>query len=380
MRGVSKITLELEQNIISLYQTGHTITDIYDKINKVIGVTAIIDVLRRNGIETRRHRKDTDKVTVYNISQNKLIYTEQVICMYQAGLSMKKISNELPLNVSDIFNILHLNNIETRSRGGKTKVKDEDIIREYKAGKSSSEIGKMFNMTEFGIIYRLKSCNVHRDNIYYNLGLVRDYWNIIDTYDKAYFLGLLLTDGNITDTCIKLTLKSSDRDILEVFRKYTKNENPVKDIVRERENQKLTYESSFYLRCREWVNDLSKYGMVENKTFTIKFLTFDDDYIMSNFIRGMIDGDGHVTKDGRIGFCGTLDVVNGLQYFFHKRLNTAVHNLKLYTSITHITYGYKDSLVIGEYIYKHKHDCYLERKFKRFNILKNKYENTEINL
>lgn len=384
MTRVTKITDELEQEVISLYQSGLSSSMICDKINKVIGVTAILSILRKNNIETRRCRKDTDKVNwVRMLKPDKLAYTEQVIEMYKSGLSMKKIAETIPnFNANDVFNILHLNNIETRSRGGKKKVTDEDIIELYNSGKSSSEIGKNLNMTGFAIISRLKNCNVSRDNIYHNIDLIRNYWSVIDSYDKAYFLGFLLTDGNVIGTAIRISLKSKDREILEVFKKYTNNDNPVKDIVRKRTNfkEKYYYESIFSLRCKEWVSDLSKYGMTENKTFTIKFIDFEDDYIMSNFIRGLIDGDGFATQDGRLGFCGTLDMVNDFQKFLHKRLGTTLHNLKLYTTITHITYGRKDSLLIGKYIYEHKHDCYLKRKYERFELLYNKYANTEINL
>ena len=54
--------------------------------------------------------------------------------------------------------------------------------------------------------------------------LKEDFFSTIDTEEKAYFLGLILTDGCIytkSDTCeslVALTLKDTDKYILEKFK------------------------------------------------------------------------------------------------------------------------------------------------------------------
>ena len=54
------------------------------------------------------------------------------------------------------------------------------------------------------------------------------YFEVIDTSDKAYFLGLLAADGNISPrlTAVRIALKETDSGILEQFRKFLGGEAP----------------------------------------------------------------------------------------------------------------------------------------------------------
>ena len=45
----------------------------------------------------------------------------------------------------------------------------------------------------------------------------RQYFNNIDTEDKAYWLGFLLADGNNTEATLRIRLKAADREHLEKF-------------------------------------------------------------------------------------------------------------------------------------------------------------------
>lgn len=61
----------------------------------------------------------------------------------------------------------------------------------------------------------------------------RDYFERIDSKDKAYFLGLLYADGcnSISTTqrhcTIILNLQEKDKDILNVFNKYINSNKPL---------------------------------------------------------------------------------------------------------------------------------------------------------
>lgn len=53
--------------------------------------------------------------------------------------------------------------------------------------------------------------------------LKEDYFDLIDTEEKAYFLGLLMTDGNVFEQkkrskMISLTLKKEDAYMVQAFR------------------------------------------------------------------------------------------------------------------------------------------------------------------
>lgn len=293
-----------------------------------------------------------------------------IIKKYKDGLSMSKISNITNIPTTTIFNILKRNNIKTRTKGGIDKLNDDEIITLYKNGMSSTKIAEKYNVGVHSITLILEKNNIKRDNIYHNLNLKEDYWENIDSYDKAYFLGMLLTDGNISGNNIKLQLSYIDEYILKIFAEKTNNENIIK-------KDKRGF-SSFQVKRRKWVNDLSKYYVIPNKTFTIKLPILNDD-MMPHLIRGLIDGDGWISKGRVIGFCGNEEMVTNVRDFLVNKLK--VKNNKVYKSknknLFSISWASKNDFEkICEYIYKDKQDCFLERKYNKYITLI--HGNTEV--
>lgn len=123
-----------------------------------------------------------------------------------------------------------------------------------------------------------------------NVNLLEDYFETIDTNEKAYWLGWLITDGCIYDTCISISLQARDKHILEEFEKDLHLTDCIKPF-----NGKY-YRFEFW--SKKMVNDLAKYGIVRNKTFTVDLPKLDDD-LMPSLLRGCLDGDGSVmTSNG----------------------------------------------------------------------------------
>lgn len=127
-----------------------------------------------------------------------------------------------------------------------------------------------------------------------NSNLKEDYFETIDTPTKAYLLGLIFTDGSVTEekerqNQLRLELKASDVDLLEKYR----TELGI--------TSKLTYskrgKSESFLstvRSDKIVKDLNKYGIVKNKTYVTKHLPEISPLFEKDFLRGLIDGDGSI--------------------------------------------------------------------------------------
>ena len=278
-----------------------------------------------------------------------------IIKLYQEGLSMAKIGKKYGLCAATILAILRRNNIEIRTKGGIYALNEQNIIEDYKSGKSSTEIAKMFNVNVHTITNILEKNGVERNNIYHNLDLIDDYWETIDSYDKAYFLGFMITDGNITGNNVCLQLSSKDKHIIETFKRVTKNSNKIHE-----DKRNLV---SFYVKRKKWVNDLSKYGVIPNKTSKV-YLPILNEEMMSHLLRGMIDGDGWISaKTGSLGFCGNERTVSQVRDYLVNKVKIIKQGKNLYM----INWASKkDVKAIGEYLYKDKNDCYLTRKFNNF--------------
>ena len=139
-----------------------------------------------------------------------------------------------------------------------------------------------------------------------------NYFEIIDAEDKAYFLGLIYSDGcllnNQDDYRYKVTLKlhNKDKDILEKFIKCVNGEMDLWF-----HGQRKMCEVS--LSGKKIVNDLQDKGVYSNKTFILKYPELDKD-LERHFLRGYFDGDGciRINTDKRDGSKrGDLRIVGG---------------------------------------------------------------------
>lgn len=289
----------------------------------------------------------------------------EIIELYNSGKSMKQIGDIYGTSAATIMRILHKNSVPVRTKGGIYALPESEIIEMYKAGTSGSIIAEKFNVTFNTIQLVLKKHGIKMDNRYHNLTLNRHYWETIDSYDKAYFLGFMITDGNVRETLVRLELKSDDIEILETFCQKTGNSNKVKIYYREDKKS-----STALFNCKDpiWVKDLAQYGVVPRKTSTAYLPILEPD-LMPHLIRGMIDGDGCVCyKSHYIQFCGNQETVAQFRDFLVDTLG--VYNVKIRQTEPHLWScqwsGIDDVRKIGNYIYKDKKDCYLKRKFDNF--------------
>lgn len=317
----------------------------------------ILNVLRRNNIPRRPNGKILDSVE------------DEIVCLYDDGNACHAIAERTGLNVATVFNVLKRKGVTLRTKGGIEELPTEELVKVYQSGISITTLAVQFNVTDRTICNYLEAAGVPRDNIYHNLGLRRDYFAQIDTYDKAYFLGLIFTDGNVgkNNNNLAITLNDQDSEILETFREKICNENPLKFTLRT-DKEKPTREVEFHCKSADIKADLSKYGIVPQKTYTAKPPVFQEP-MQHHFIRGLIDGDGWISeKAHQLGFCGNEYAVTYVHDLFVDQLG--VYNTKILHTGKHlwqVTWASrKDIKKIGEYMYEDKGDCYLKRKYEKY--------------
>lgn len=300
---------------------------------------------------------------------------QEIIKLYQSGLSMAKTGALFNVSSATVMAILNRNNIPKRTKGGIYQISEEEVITRYQQGESCQSIADSFNVAFHTISNILEKNNIARNNKYKNLNLDENYFENIDRIDKAYFLGFMLTDGNISlkENVIRLALSSKDEEILNIFKEKTGNENKICVREDEKHNERI-----FQLRSKKWKDDLSKYGVVPQKT-AISEMPIIQKNMMPHLIRGMIDGDGWISAASHhIGFCGNEKTVTQLKNYLVETLN--VYNVKVIhpsENLWQVSWAsIKDIIKIGNYIYQDKNDCYLKRKYN--NFLQIIHDNTEV--
>lgn len=293
---------------------------------------------------------------------------QKVIQSYLEGNSCKTIGNQLGLNSVTIFNILKRNNIQTRTNGGIYKLPVDDIIKDYKNGIRIQDISIKYNVNPKTIYNYLESANEDRNYIYINKSLKRDYFSTIDSYDKAYFLGFMISDGCVLDNnSISMTLRIEDAHILRIFNKKISNENPLYF------NGNRPNLITMHFKSKQIKNDLSKYGVVPRKSLTT-YMPILSDKLMPHLIRGLFDGNGWITSSSysSIGYCaGNERIVTEFKDWLVNKLS--VYNVKIMhtnENVYQCSWGSRNDIIkIGNYMYLDKKDCFLRRKYNKFMII-----------
>ena len=144
-----------------------------------------------------------------------------------------------------------------------------------------STIKKVFNRN--GIIKNNATLKNH--NLKY------DFFSELNTEEKAYFLGLLFTDGSIRNNNIRLQLKKSDEYMVKRFRDAMSS-----DVILQEDKRKGKECIGVEIRNPQAVKDLEKYGIIPNKTYSLDNIHIDliPEKLRPHYIRGLIDGDGSI--------------------------------------------------------------------------------------
>lgn len=128
------------------------------------------------------------------------------------------------------------------------------------------------------------------------------YFNIVDSYAKAYILGFIAADGALvktrSSTTLTITLKYEDKEILEFIKSEIGSQASLKEIKKPSnfDNTKMLHHIRYTNSNKELIKGIMKWGITENKSLVmpniIKNIPYD---FRGAFIIGYFDGDGSVT-------------------------------------------------------------------------------------
>ena len=191
----------------------------------------------------------------------------------------------------------------------------KEMITLYKNGTSLKEISKKFHITEKDLSKEFRKRNVHIRTISESkrkYSLNENYFDKIDTQNKAYLLGWLWSDGHncIQNRAIIINLQEQDKYILDLFNKELDSDRPIYFVKRSKDtdyNRKDQYR--LQIVNKHLSQTLLNLGMNHDKGLTAKFPISLSDDMIPHFIRGVFDGDGYISKnskDCRMNITGTI--------------------------------------------------------------------------
>jgi len=154
---------------------------------------------------------------------------------------------------------------------------------------------------------------------------IDNYFQQIDTEDKAYFLGFFYADGytsiKTSENGFQINLQEQDRVILEQFSLYAHSTYPIRI-------SDVKYQNGTSKQCRlsiynrAFVNSLISQGCVPGKINRV-FPNLQDT-LVRHFLRGYFDADGtfstsHIERHNpvpNIGYCGNISFMEQVLQVF----------------------------------------------------------------
>jgi hypothetical protein len=238
----------------------------------------------------------------------------EVVERYKNGESSKSIAQDVGTGADVVLRVVKKAGIIVKSGVLKRKFSEEivnEMKRLYEGGMSQKEIAVRYSISQQGVGKMLEREDVvARMTKAWNT-LDESYFNVIDSEEKAYWLGFLTADGNLgKDNAIRLELKNGDAVHVVRFARAIKFFGKISQ--RADDGAVLLQPKSVVM-----IDALKKHGLnVSTKSFDAEPADVCDT-LKRHYWRGVVDGDGWITKElDSIGLCGTQKMCQGLKDFF----------------------------------------------------------------
>lgn len=300
-----------------------------------------------------------------------------IIKRFLSGETIRHIADDYNVKYISIYRIVKKFKEPRFSYHSFSMEAKNDIKSMYLSGYSTVKIAKKYNTSHKTIARVLDEYEIKRiGNGRRKYKLDEHYFDVIDTPNKAYILGLLYADGSNgkSKSTITISLQEEDVDLLERIRTELKSEKPLEyldysnkhDFGYHYKNQyRLLFFSAHMCRTLEAI------GMVPNKSLVLTFPDIDPT-LHSHFIRGYFDGDGCFCKSlskGIISFTSTHTFCKSIQDIFIENLGISggIYDASCHNGCTAAfsISGNRQVKKILDWLYNDA-DIYLERKYYKY--------------
>lgn len=297
----------------------------------------------------------------------------QIIADFKAGIDRKIICTKYGLAAKTLSTHLAKQGL-VRERGFLAK-NSAEIVELYEKGESMYRIADLYATDASAIWHVLKKAGVagRSQTITSRRYICNEhFFDVIDTEEKAYLLGMLYADGynNEKRNAITLSLKESDVELMYRLNRLVFTEKLLY-------RHKLTShpQFKFVIHSKHMSAQLARLGCWQAKGQTLQYPTWIDRELEHHFIRGCFDGDGSVfmNKANRqmgVNLVMSNDFCVALSRVIERELSFRCDiDLNTYEGVAKLRFksNYKVRQ-FATYIYKGA-TLYLERKKERFDIL-----------
>jgi len=256
----------------------------------------------------------------------------------------------------------------------KEKLTQEKLEKLWESGLTVHQVAKYFGTNHSTLIKyqklngikrpeHLKFINIKgnkKGNTRYEVN--ENFFEIIDTEEKAYILGFWAADGWMYKRSLFIAVSEDDKEFLEKIRKIIPTEAPIITKIKKSVWQRKKL-SILTLSRKKMYEDVVKLGFTEQKSKDLIFPKIHRD-LYKYFIRGFWDGDGHIGER-------QFSIVGKSVIFFQelKRIIFVETNCKLHFDMVRGQYprltGSKKHKDVINWIYCGS-NIHLKRKYQKY--------------
>lgn len=219
-----------------------------------------------------------------------------------------------------------------------------------------------------------------------------DYFEVIDSHSKAYWLGFIMADGyiqrnkgvNYGEDRVGISLNVEDINTLNLFKHEIDATNPIK-VYEEKTPQSWSDKGwseksticRILLNSQKTVDDLIDKGVIYNKSLTKEFVGYDKipkEYVYS-YLRGYIDGNGSISlrKTKNYGYQPQLSIFSSEKFsYWISSFGDSIVRKDKRSNGWKVVFKTKSSIDLLDKIYESStEETRMKRKYEKYKKCKN---------
>lgn len=255
----------------------------------------------------------------------------------------------------------------------------EEAEKLYQQGISFAQIGRQLNVNRKLVSYYLQQKGYSPNHKFQpkikvkqktQKAINEDIFEIIDTQEKAYWLGFMYADGSVAEknNRIELALQEEDYDHIVKFKNFMGSDHQIQTKCKVM-NEKTYIGYRLGFNNAKIKTDLIALGCIPNKTKVLEFPKLPNELIR-HFIRGYFDADGCITKHRTSGISleilGTDEFLKGVAN--HYNIQNHIYRFN-HSDIKRFMIAGQGAIAIMEDLYREETICLKRKKEKFKNIL-----------
>jgi len=192
-----------------------------------------------------------------------------------------------------------------------------EIVNRYLNGENGTILAEKFGITSQSVYSLLKNRNIQRRRKTYQCN--EEYFDCINSSDKAYWLGFFYADGTMYRNTWEFHIGKEDKQHLYLLRDCLSSNHPICDT---KSGCRIRIHSSHI--CEQ----MKKYKLQSPKSSNLEYPHWLGNNLQSHFIRGFYDGDGwisiakrHIKNSLCVGFAScSKSFLLSIQDYFCKEI------------------------------------------------------------